>query len=133
MKKYCFALLLFLSGCGSGGVGLFSTSEYEGYWVGSWVDSVNKQYGTLEMVIGTNGELSGNTHNITLNSDGVFTGTVANNGDASAGYKFPLYPNESYTLSGKITINSNGHLVGFFQEYYRNIAFGSLSVDLVKQ
>jgi hypothetical protein len=124
---------LLLSGCGVDLSGTTSPSPFEGHWKGTWVDAMNSQKGTIEVIIGSDGMVSVNSHNQTYNINGAGTGTTSNDGDTVIKYSFPGATYGSYILRGKGSINSSGHLVGVYQEYHGLRLFGSLSIDLIKQ
>jgi hypothetical protein len=134
-----FPLLAFLSvisltlaGCGVDLSGTTSPSPFEGHWKGTWVDSVNSQKGTMEVIIGSDGTMSCSSYNETYNIYGVGTGTTSNDGDTVIEHSYPGVSG-SHILRGKGSINSSGHLVGVYKDYHGIIVYGSSSIDLIKQ
>jgi len=139
MRIFCrlFTLCLFLStctGCGPGSMGgLIPSSPFAGSWIGtsSFSSGINSQQINVGIVIGSDGKASFALHNLTLKVDGTGTGTVANSGDISGDV---YYPGEKTLLSGTVSINSSGHLVGVIRQYTTgNILIGMNTIDLTKQ
>lgn len=118
-----------LASCGGGG-GTAAVSPFAGQWVGPWVDAANRQSGTLNVTIGTDGSISGSIHNSTLGQDGTAGGSVGSNGHVKGVF---TYPGAVYTSSGTVVVNGSGHLVGTLQTYFNGVLNGSSAVDLTKQ
>ncbi len=134
MRKYgiCFVVLfaIALAGCGGGG-GSTSVLPFAGHWVGTWADTANAQSGTLDLVVGTDGSLSGGIHNSTLSMDGTASGTVSGSGHVTATYVYPA--SATSTATGTVAVGMSGHLAGVVQTYVGGVLTGSSGLDLTRQ
>ncbi len=120
-----------LAGCGGGGGS--SPSPLAGHWAGVWSATgggTGSQNGTADILIKSDGSTSGTIHNNTFAIDGVVQGTTDSNGEIA--YTC-TYPGQETTLTGTLSINDSGHLVGTANGYFNNIFIGTATFDLTKQ
>jgi hypothetical protein len=126
--------LLILTGCGtvskltSGNATV--TSSFGGHWSGPWSDA-SGHHGTLDVVVGTDGKLTGTVVDTTASITGSVTGAATNTGSLTATETYPSGPTVSVT--GTVSIGANGHLAGAMQTSVPGQPNGSGSFDLVKQ
>jgi hypothetical protein len=147
MKKQCCGgkALIVLSLVGlaaAGGCGTLSSlsklgssnskvaSTFGGHWAGPWTDSAGHQ-GTLDVVVGTDGKLTGSVVDTTASKTGSVTGATTNNGGLTATEAYPAGP--TVTVTGTVSIGANGHMAGAMQTSVPGQPNGSGSFDLVKQ
>lgn len=124
-----------ITGCGGGGgsndnSSVATNSPFAGSYLGTFTDTGNNQSGTITATVSATGQVTGSSHNTTLNSDGPFTGSVDNSGNAS----FTIVNSKgTFTDKGSVAFASNGHLNGNLTEYNGSTQVGTAIVDLAKQ
>jgi hypothetical protein len=121
------------AGCGSNGGGnntAMVASTFAGHWAGPWTDSNGKQ-GTLDVVVGTDGKLTGSVVDTTDAMNGSVTGAATNTGSLNA---TEVYPGPTTVgITGTVSIGANGHLAGVVQTSQAGQPSGSGNFDLAKQ
>ena len=123
-----------IAGCGGGGEGesTSSPSPFAGHWTAAWTNAINAETGTVDMVIATNGAITGTLHYSTVEMP--IAGTISNAGMVDMGYSAGVSPNVYvYRATGTLTIQSSGHLTGVLQIACGGVAVGSAPLDLAKQ
>lgn len=122
------------AGCGSisklGSGSAAVTSSFGGHWSGPWSDSSGHQ-GTLDVVVGTDGKLTGTVVDTTAGLTGSITGAANNTGSLTLTETYPSGP--TVTMTGTVSISANGHMAGAVQTSVPGQPGGSGSFDLVKQ
>jgi hypothetical protein len=125
---------LMATGCGSlsklGSGSAAVASSFGGHWSGPWTDS-SGHHGTLDVVVGTDGKLTGTVVDTTAATTGSVTGSTSNSGSLTATETYPSSP--TVTLTGTVSIAANGHMAGALQTSVPGQPSGSGSFDLVKQ
>jgi hypothetical protein len=132
LRKLCISLIVVACavGCGGGGGGGSSTpSPFAGQWAGTYTSPGND--GTLGLTVGNNGSFTGNVHDNGADADGTFNGSVNNNGGINATVHYSGSPDT--TVSGTVTINGSGHMVGNLTQNFGGGVTDALDVDLAPQ
>ena len=128
------AALLLAAGCGSlsklGSGSANVASSFGGHWSGPWTDSSGHQ-GTFDVVVGTDGKLTGTVVDTTAGKTGSVTGATTNSGTLTATETYPGGP--TVTMTGTVSIGANGHMAGAVQTSVPGQPNGSGSFELVKQ
>jgi len=125
------SLLFVVMGCGGGGGSDNSTpSPFAGRWRGNWNSAALSQNGTADVTIATNGALTGTIHNNQSGSNGTVSGSISNSGQVSGTAQYP--GQQATSISGTMTINGQGHLVGNLVQRINNTNY-DVSFDLTKQ
>lgn len=86
------AVAFVLNGCGGGGIVAFSL--FSGTWAGTWTGGAD---GTANLSINDNGIISGTMHSNGTGENGTVTGTINNNGNVGMTVTFPGESPESGT------------------------------------
>jgi hypothetical protein len=120
-----------LVGCGGDSSSPSTPSPYAGHWKGTWVDSIWGQTGTLDITVSGRGNITGSVVN-NDNDSGTVSGRIGNSGGIACYYDYRW---AAYRVTGLLSINASGHLVGNVSEYddVFNIEVRKDSVDLIKQ
>jgi len=129
-------LIVMQVGCGNDSAAdnlaeISPSSPFEGNWYGTWEDKDNGQSGTLNIIVSSNGNVSGTIHNSTIYDNGNIAGTVSSSGTV---YISLLNYTGTNTLRGSVNINGSGHIVGNLDEYdHGSVSIGTAAIDLTKQ
>jgi len=124
------SLIFVVFGCGGGGSDNSTPSPFAGRWLGNWNSAALSQNGTADVTIATNGALTGTIHNNQSGSNGTESGSISNAGQVSGTAQYP--GQQATSISGTMTINGQGHLVGNLVQRINNTNY-DVSSDLVKQ
>lgn len=136
MKAIYFLLLcatsFLLVGCGGGGGGgsEVSNSPFAGQWRGTWASPSTDDAGTATITVATNGAMTGTMHNNRTGNDGTMNATAKNSGSVSGKAQYP--GSDPIGLSGTVTINGSGHLIGNLTQSISGANY-PLSFDLQPQ
>jgi hypothetical protein len=106
------------------------TSTFGGHWSGPWSDASGHQ-GTLDVVVGTDGKLTGTVVDTTAGLTGSVTGAMGNTGSLTATETYTNGP--TVAVTGTVSVAANGHLAGAVQTSVTGQPNGSGSFELVKQ
>jgi hypothetical protein len=111
----------------TGGGGTTTSSPFAGHWKGAATPLQNAPGGTLDIVIGTDGSVSG-----TLEANGSVTGgSVGISGTINVTI---VVSGVTYTYAGNVVISSKtGDLGGILQVFKNGNLTGSVSIDLILQ
>ena len=124
-------LVVGCGGLGKSGSGSSSVaSSFGGHWSGPWNDSSGHR-GTLDIVVGTDGKLTGTVVDTTAGTTGSVTGSTSNSGSLTATETYPS--GLTVTMTGTVSIGANGHMAGAVQTSVPGQPNGSGSFELVKQ
>jgi hypothetical protein len=112
-------IVILVSGCGGGGGGGSNfVSNYADTWDGDWTITDSIQEGTITLIIANNGAISGSIKNTALGYE--FTSTITGTSDNT---NFSFYYKDGSatgTVKGTFSLDSNGHLIGNFQNSIGN-------------
>jgi hypothetical protein len=123
---------LVAAGCGSLGKSSSANSPFSGHWMGPWADTASTgDHGTLDMVVGTDGKLTGSDTDTTASRTGPVTGTISKTGTVTATVTYPGMP--AVSVNGTVSIGANGHLAGAVQSAVTGQTTTPSTFDLVKQ
>lgn len=104
------SLLLVVLGCG--GSGTLTHSPFEGQWAGTWESASLGEDGTVDMTIASNGAMTGAVRD-QFGDTASLSGRVNNAGQVSGTVQYPGM--QAVSLSGTLTFNQQGRLVGTFR------------------
>jgi len=117
-------------GCGGDSSSPSTPSPYAGHWKGTWVDSEWGQTGTLDITVAGRGNVTGSVVNNDGDS-GTVSGRIGNSGGIACYYDYRWV---TYRVTGLLSTNASGHLVGNVTEYdIYDIVARQDSIDLIKQ
>src|SRR5881409_3945677 len=100
--------MLVAAGCGSLGKSSSDASPFGGHWSGPWADTASAgDHGTLDMVVGTDGKLTGSDTDTTAGRTGAMTGAISKTGTVTAAVTYPGMP--AVSMTGTVSMGANGH------------------------
>jgi hypothetical protein len=124
--------LLVAAGCGSLGKSSSGTSPFSGHWAGPWADTASTgDHGTMDLVVGTDGKLTGTDTDTTAGRTGPVTGVISSTGAVTATVTYPGMP--AVSVTGTVAVAANGHLAGAVQSAVTGQTTTPSTFDLVKQ
>jgi hypothetical protein len=106
--KWLLGLLLVVAGCGGGGNSAVIANPFAGTWLGPW--QTPAEDGTMNVTVGTNGQLTGTSHHNQLNLSGTISGSVNNSGGFATTTVYPGF--QPVMTTGTVSFNQQGHLLG---------------------
>src|SRR6266568_7277425 len=99
--------MLVAAGCGSLGKSSSDASPFGGHWSGPWADTASAgDHGTLDMVVGTDGQLTGSDTDTTAGRTGAVTGALSKTGTLTAAVTYPGMP--AVSMTGTVSMGANG-------------------------
>jgi hypothetical protein len=116
-------------GCGGGENPAVPTNPFVGGWTGTWVAPDMEQGGSTSVFVGQSGAVTGILHNVVLEEDADLEGHITANGDVTGAVTYP--DGESYDVTGDVTIDEEGHLVGVLHQAVGNTTI-DIEVDLAR-
>ncbi len=123
-----------VAGCGGGGGsssapggGVTDASAYAGHWVGMWTSVISGATGILNITIDDSGAVTGLM--TTATGAGNVTGTIS----TAANLQIAVQFTHTLTVTGKVSINPPGHLVGSMVNTVEGSPPLPMDIDLLKQ
>lgn len=122
MKRILSTLLIatvIAAGCGggsAGGGGAIVDSPFKGTWTGTWASPSTGDGGPADIAVSPSGVITGTVHNSRVGRDADLTGTVSNAGAFAGKVKYVGIIAPEIALSGTISMNAIGQLIGEYQQ-----------------
>ncbi|MFI5385645.1 MAG: hypothetical protein ACHQ50_05930 [Fimbriimonadales bacterium] len=128
-----FVAMVAVAAVGCAGAGGFQggPNQFAGDYAGTWVFSKSGANGPATITITTGNLFSGTFHDDVQSIDNAVDATIKNSGDVFG--TFTPTGASAITISGTLTIDSQGHFSGTLQETDSGNRIGQISIDLVKQ